>query len=104
MDAVDLVKAYLRGQNQEQLGRTNAAIEMYEEAVSHGFDSSGPYDRLIALYANQAQHAEVVRVATAALENVHTHDDKRAWYEQMRANAEKAAADVPKAAPKRPRA
>src|SRR5687768_4236955 len=104
MDAVDLVKAFLRGQNQEQFGRVEAAIELYEEALSHGFDSSGPYDRLIALYSNQARHGEVARVATAALENVQTHEAKRSWYEQMRASAEKAAADVPKAAPKRSRA
>jgi tetratricopeptide (TPR) repeat protein len=101
MEGVDLVKAYLRGQNFEQVGRVDEAIELYESAVENRFDSTGPYDRLISIYANQALHREVARVATAALENVQTHGDKRAWYERMRAEADKAAADVPKAAPKR---
>ena len=101
MDGVDLVKAYLRGQNFEQLGRMDEALEQYETALEHRFDSTGPYDRLIALYSKQALHAEVVRVATAALQNVLTHEDKRAWYERMRAEAEKAGAAVPRAAPKR---
>jgi hypothetical protein len=101
MEGVELVKAYLRGQNFEQVGRIDEAIELYEVAVQHHFDSTGPYDRLISLYANRALHREVVRVATAALDHVQTHDDKRAWYERMRAEASKAAADVPQAAPKR---
>ena len=66
------------------------------------FDSPGPYDRLIAIYANRARHREVVRIAGAALEHVHTHAEKRAWYERMRAAAERASARLPRAAP-RPR-
>ena len=101
MEGVELVKAYLRGQNFEQVGRTDEAIALYEQAVENRFDSTGPYDRLISIYANQALHAEVARVATAALEAVQTHDDKLAWYERMRSDALKAAGNVPKAAPKR---
>lgn len=101
MEAVDLVKAYLRGQNFEQVGRVDEAVELYEKAVRSGFDSTGPYDRLITIYSHQALHAEVVRVATAALQHVQTHSDKKNWYERMRAEAVKAAGKVPKAAPKR---
>ena len=101
MQNVDLVKSFLRAQNLEQIGRIDEAIELYEEAVRAGFDSSGPYDRLISLYSNQARHRDVERVAEAASANVHTHEQKREWYAQMRDAAVKAAQDVPAAAPKR---
>jgi hypothetical protein len=101
---VDLVRFFLRAQNLEQLGRNDEAAELYERCVAHGFDSTGPYDRLIALYANQARHADVVRVAEAALANVQTHTEKRGWFDRMRAEAIAAAEKVPRAAPKkRPR-
>lgn len=101
MQNVDLVKAFLRAQNLEQLGRTEDAVALYEAAIEHRFDATGPYDRLITLYSNQARHREVERVAAAALENVHTHEQKKEWYAQMRQAAIDAAGDVPKAAPKR---
>jgi hypothetical protein len=101
MDAVDAVKRYLKGQNLEQIGRVDEAVELYETAVAERFDSSGPYDRLIALYAERARHADVVRVAEAALASVRTHPQKQEWYERMQTEARKAAADVPVAAPKR---
>jgi hypothetical protein len=97
----DLVKHYLRGQNLEQLGRVEEAIELYEAAVSQEFDSIGPYDRLITIYGGRANHTAVVRVAESALRNVRTHADKRAWYERMRLEAERARTRVPSAAPKR---
>lgn len=100
MENVELVKAFLRGQNLEQVGRIDEAIELYESAVTAGFDSTGPYDRLIGLYSHRAAHAEVVRVANRALDCVKTYEDKRAWYREMRAQAERAAARVPRAAPK----
>jgi hypothetical protein len=100
-DGAELVKGYLRGQNLEQVGRVDEAIVLYERAVDSGFDSTGPYDRLIILYAERARHRDVVRVAEAAIENVHTHPDKIAWFERMRVEALKAQADVPIAAPKR---
>ena len=99
----ELVQRYLRARNLEQLGRIDEAISLYEVAVAWAFDSAGPYDRLIALYAERASHREVIRVAQAALTNVRTHQQKRTWYEQMRTEAEKAQAAVPKAAAKRPR-
>ena len=100
--SVDLVRSFLRGQNLEQVGRVDEAVGLYEEAVAGRFDSSGPYDRLIVIYSNQARHAEVVRVAEAALVAVHTHEEKRAWYEQMRAAALKAGTTgLPQAAPKK---
>lgn len=101
--AVDLVTTFLRGQNLEQIGKVDEAIALYETAVAAGFDSPGPYDRLIHIYAQRAQHSEVVRVTTAALESVHTHDDKLRWYDQMRAQATRAASEVPSANPKRTR-
>lgn len=101
MDAVDLVRHFLRAQNLEQLGRLDDAIVLYEEAVGASFDSTGPYDRLIALYSERALHADVVRVADAALANVQTHEGKRDWYVRMKAEAEKASSAVPQAAPKR---
>ena len=101
MDPIDLVKQFLRAQNLEQLGRIDEAVAIYEEVAGAGFDSIGPYDRLIALYSSRSEHAEVVRVADLALANVHTYDQKREFYEQMKASALKAQSDVPKAAPKR---
>jgi tetratricopeptide (TPR) repeat protein len=97
----DIVKVFLRGQNLEQLGRVDEAIDLYEVAVVNRFDASGPYDRLIYLYADRARHGEVVRVAEAAIANVQTYEDKKAWYERMRAEALKARSTVPRAVPKK---
>lgn len=98
---IEMVRAYLRAQNMEQLGHVDEAIELYESAVAGHFDSTGPYERLIALYSNQALHKDVARVAEAALNYVRTYEDKRAWYRQMQEAALKAASSVPKATPKR---
>jgi hypothetical protein len=98
--AIDLVKCFLKGQNLEQLGKHEAAMEQYEMAVEAGFDATGPYDRLIALYSHRAQHHDVIRVAGAALLHVHTYEDKRNWYRHIEAEARKAAAKVPQAIPK----
>ena len=103
MDNVDNVKGFLRGQNLEQVGRIDEAIDHYEAVIGSGFDATGPYDRLIALYSERAQHGEVIRVAEAALVNVHTYGEKKDWYRRMKQGAEKARGDVPKAAPKRER-
>lgn len=97
---VDMVKEFLRAQNLEQVGRPDEAIGLYESVIGNRFDATGPYDRLIALYADRAQHADVVRVAEAAIAHVQTYPDKIAWYERMRSDALKAQADVPTAAPK----
>jgi len=100
MSNVDLVRRFLRGQNLEQLGRIDEAIDLYERAVAEAFDASGPYDRLIALYSHRALHEDVVRVAEAAIRNVHTYEDKLGWYEVMRAQAIEARRKVPPAAPR----
>ncbi|MGH2751064.1 MAG: hypothetical protein ACRDK3_09365 [Actinomycetota bacterium] len=100
-DNVELVKRFLKAQNLEQVGRVDEAIAMHESIVEAGFDSSGPYDRLIALYQQQARHREVVRVAEAALAQVQTYEDKRAFYEQTRVEALKAAGRLPQAAPRK---
>lgn len=96
-DTITLVKHYLRAQNLEQIGRVQDAIEHYEAAVTGGFDSTGPYDRLIALYTQQARHSEVERVCGAALDSVRTYPAKRSWYESTRSDARRALAAVPKA-------
>ena len=103
MDNVDHVKDFLRGQNLEQLGRADEAIELYEAAVTAGFDSIGPYDRLIALYSQRALHADVIRVADLALAHVHTYEEKKTWYRQIKDQAQRAGSDVPTAAPKQDR-
>lgn len=100
MDSVELVSAFLRGQNLEQVGRIDEAVALYEAAILERFDSSGPYDRLITIYGDRAQHAEVVRIAEAALSTVRTYSDKKAWYERMRAEAQKAQAHIPRPAPR----
>ena len=101
ISGVDLVALFLRGQNLEQIGREGDAVDLYEQGVTHAFDAPGPYDRLIVIYSNRAQHEDVVRVAEAALSNVHTHAAKREWYEKMRDSAAAARGSTPKAAPKR---
>jgi hypothetical protein len=83
----ELVKLYLRAQNLEQLRRVDEAVELYEEAIEHGFDAAGPYDRLIAIYLGLGELVAVRRVADAALSNVRTFGDKRAWYESVRSEA-----------------
>jgi hypothetical protein len=98
--SVQIVRDFLRGQNLEQLGRIDEAIDVYEGALEAGFDSTGPYDRLIEIYANRAAHVDVVRVAEAALLQVKTTEDKRRWYADMRAAAATAQAKVPTAHPK----
>ncbi|HEV2755546.1 MAG TPA: hypothetical protein VG318_07190 [Actinomycetota bacterium] len=97
---VDMVKRFLRGQNLEQVARVDEAIELYESMLAGGFDSVGPYDRLIEIYSARALHGDVVRVAGVALVQVHTYPEKKQWYEQMRDAAAKAATSVPRAAPK----
>lgn len=103
MGNAELVRSFLRGQNLEQVGRVDEAIALYEAMVDADFDSAGPYDRLVALYSHRARHADVARVAAAALARVHTHADKRAFYERARDDARRAANRVPPAAPRPPR-
>jgi len=91
----DLVGLYLRGQNLEQVERTDDAIPLYERAVAAAFDAAGPYDRLIAIYTEREAFEDVARVAEAAASNVRTFDDKKAWY---RAVAEGARTAEPKGA------
>jgi tetratricopeptide (TPR) repeat protein len=100
MSNVDLVKLYLRGQNLEQIGRVDEAIVLYERAIAAAFDSSGPYDRLIGIYSHRTLHDDVVRVAEAAIRNVHTYEDKLGWYEVMRAEAIKVRSKAPRAVPR----
>ena len=77
--------------------RFDEAIEIYELAVSRRFDAAGPYDRLIVIYRGRNAHADARRVAEAALNNVRTFDDKKAWYSAMRDEAADAIASQPDA-------
>jgi hypothetical protein len=86
----DLVRVFLRAQNLEQMERIDEAIVLYEQAVRARFDAAGPYDRLIAIYRGREAHAEVRRVAEAALASVRTFEDKKAWYSAMRDDADAA--------------
>jgi hypothetical protein len=90
----DVVSLYLRAQNLEQVRRTDEAVELYEEAVRAGFDSAGPYDRLIAIYADREQHNDIVRIATAALAQVRTFPDKQRWYESVRTTSAEARTEL----------
>jgi tetratricopeptide (TPR) repeat protein len=101
VDNVELVKRFLKAQNLEQVGRIEEAVELYESIVEARFDSSGPYDRLIALYDHQARHRDVLRIADAALEHVQTYDEKRAFYEKTRLDAKKAIGRLPQAQPRK---
>jgi len=103
VDNVELVKRFLRAQNLEQVGRVEEALDLYESIVEARFDSSGPYDRLIALYGHQARHRDVMRIAEAALAHVQTYDDKRAFYERTRLDSLKAIGRLPQAEPRRHR-
>ncbi len=91
----DLVRLYLRAQNLEQIQRFDEAIVLYEEAVEARFDAAGPYDRLIAIYGARDAHADVRRVAEAALSSVRTFDDKKSWYGSVRDGADDAARAQP---------
>lgn len=93
----DLVSAFLRGQNLEQIKRIDEAVVLYERAVSAGFDAAGPYDRLIAIYQSKNDFTSVARVAQAALDHVRTFADKRSFYESMRDSASRQATQQPDA-------
>jgi tetratricopeptide (TPR) repeat protein len=103
VDNVELVKRFLKAQNLEHVGKVEEAVDLYESIVEARFDSSGPYDRLIAIYDHRAQHRNVVRISEAALAHVQTYDDKRAFYEKTRTNALKAIGRLPQAEPRNPR-
>ena len=92
-DPRDLVGLYLRGQNLEQVERTDDALPLYEEAVAAGFDAAGPYDRLIAIYTEREAFADVARVAEAAVISVKTFDEKRTWYQSIAVGARAEAGD-----------
>ena len=100
---MELVKRFLRAQNLEHVGRVDEAVTLYESIVEARFDSSGPYDRLIAIYDHVARHRDVMRIAEAALAHVQTYDDKRAFYEKTRLDALKAIGRLPQAQPRKTR-
>lgn len=91
----DLVQDFLRAQNLEQVGRIDEAIALYESGVAAGFDSAGPYDRLIWIYQTRSLNAEVIRIAKASLEVVRTYPEKREWYRRQIQLAEEAMSSTP---------
>lgn len=86
----ELVRKFLRGQNLEQIGDQDGAVDLYEQVVQGRFDSAGPYDRLLAIYSEQGRHQDIIRIAQASLEQVHTHEEKRRWYQARIEEAEDA--------------
>jgi lipopolysaccharide biosynthesis regulator YciM len=100
-DNVELVKRFLKAQNLEHVGNVDDAIELYESIIEERFDSSGPYDRLLAIYNQRSRWREMARVAEAALAQVKTYEDKRAFYERSRLEAKKSEGRLPRAAPRK---
>jgi tetratricopeptide (TPR) repeat protein len=98
--ADELVRHFLRGQNLEQLGRADEAIDLYERAVTASFDAAGPYDRLIWIYQGRKAHRDVIRVAEASIRNVHTYPAKKQWYQEQIAAAQAALGSSPKPRPR----
>jgi len=98
--ADEIVRDFLRGQNLEQLGRVDEAIEHYERAVDAAFDAAGPYDRLIWIYQQRRAHRDVIRVAEASLRAVRTYPAKRQWYEKQIAEARAALGTPPQPLPR----
>ena len=98
--ADEIVRDFLRGQNLEQLGRTDEAIDLYERAVTAGFDAAGPYDRLIWIYQSRNAHRDVIRVAEASLRNVRTYPAKQQWYEGQITAARAAQGSSPQPRPR----
>lgn len=92
-----MVQEFLRGQNLEQIGRVDEAIEIYERVVADGFDAAGPYDRLIWIYQMRNRHADVVRIAELSLTSVHTYAEKAEWYRQQIERAKDAMGSTPEA-------
>ena len=91
----ELVQDFLRAQNLEQVGRTDEAIELYERIVRERFDASGPYDRLIWIYQMRGMHKDVIRIAEASLEMVHTYPEKQEWYRAQIGRATEAMGSIP---------
>ena len=90
------VKAFLRGQNLEQVGKIDEAIAAYEEAVGGSFDAAGPYDRLLFIYEAQGRHQDVIRIAEASISAVRTYPAKQDWYRQHIDRAEAALDSLPR--------
>lgn len=95
-----LVKDFLRGQNLEQIGKVDEAVKVYESIVAEGFDSAGPYDRLIWIYQARSLHRDVIRIAEASLAGVRTYQQKRDWYARQIAAAREALGSAPPARPR----
>jgi hypothetical protein len=103
VDNVELVRLFLKAQNLEHVGKIDEAVGLYESILEAHFDSTGPYDRLIAIYQHQSRHSEVARVAEAALAHVVTYEDKRDFFERTRLEALKAVGRLPQAEPRKRR-
>jgi tetratricopeptide (TPR) repeat protein len=98
--ADELVRDFLRGQNLEQIGRTDEAVDLYERALAASFDAAGPYDRLIWIYQSRKAHRDVIRVAEASIRNVRTYPAKKHWYEEQMAAAQAAQGSSPQPRPR----
>lgn len=95
-----LVRDFLRGQNLEQVGKTDEAVALYEAIVAAAFDASGPYDRLIWIYQSRRMLSDVIRIAEASLAAVRTYPEKLDWYRRQIDEARKALGASPEPRPR----
>ena len=65
----------LDAMEQEAAGRTDLAIDLYEQNVADGFVGDWPYTRLAAIYERTRCFEDAVRVLTSAL--AATRTDRR---------------------------
>ena len=61
------VERNLKGVELEKKGRTDKAIELYEQNVSENFDGNHPYDRLAIIYRKRNQMDDEIRVLEKAI-------------------------------------
>ena len=58
----------LEGMGLEQAGRSELAIELYEQNVAEGFEGDFPYGRLVASYERAGRWYEAIRVLERGIE------------------------------------
>jgi tetratricopeptide (TPR) repeat protein len=63
-----MVNNNLRGIELEKEGKTDEAINLYEENISKNFDGNGPYDRLAIIYRKRKEYDSEIRVLNHAIE------------------------------------
>ena len=67
----------------EKKGRTDQAIEIYEELVDTDGDTSHTYDRLAIIYRRRKELSNEIRILEAAAENVQDDTKRLRYLEQL---------------------